>query len=333
MTSNPIKKQLEIKYVDNPTENSQLIMLTNLSLLVINQYLGLFRPKHFPVKLGLTFDDLLNDQDCYEIQKTLVKMAEQLARLNDTSLIFNRISHFIQSLDLAVCEIQQLLADSLDQVDMIASDEELIVTLQQWYETYIIMTAENLVAQVNYLPQSIADYVTMRFGFREQTTIYAENLGQGSIQASIGGQKSTYINFGAQDEVLSFFNDSYQFVTRISFMQALPVVEVKNCKLALINLANDTPELLQDVLSPTHNQQHQFSIQKLQQLMTTDGQAVVIANKNQFNKIDWHGSSLAYALEQGFVTETMNLLVEDNLLGDDQLTLLFFDMSKAPILE
>lgn len=320
-----------------PNKYRQQVMGMHLAVLMIDQYLALFRPTDFPTHVAVTYDDLFADKDNCQSLTSLITMAQHLIIKTPSSNLFMTIKRFLNHFDLDNPSLQAVMSAAFDRVDAITTDEPLIQVLQNWYDTYVQSAKGEWEVQSNYVSLPVMDQIVAYFGAQENKTIYTENIGHRAPQVILGGQTSTYIEYTTTDEITKLFGEIYQFVTNVATHKIIRSIKPHHgrCDIAVINLGAvsqpDWHQLSQTAHAhiPTRNQAQQFSITKLQRLMAPHGKVAIIANRDGLAKIKWDNGSSMAAMQSGLIDTMITLPTEQSADNTQDVSILFLDMAKA----
>lgn len=338
MIDKQVYTQFETTYIEDNRRQRKLIMGMNLSLLMINQYLGQFRPANFPVTIAVTFDDLLADLSSEEMVLVLKKMAVKLNTQHPENNLFIKIANFLADFDVNEAGMADLLASCIDCIDMLTIEDDVLCTLQRWYDTYVNEADDDEHARAKYVPLPVIDQLLSYYEIQDEANIYTENVGNGAIPLLVGGQASTYIDVAQNDFVTQLFGAIYQFLNQVpsnrinqDFKYVKPELQQQGCDLAIVNLGVFNPF---DSTS-THDtiptwKRTSFSIRQLQAILSNYGQAAIVGNTEALQQINWDNGTLEEGLESGFIETMMVLTADHSKMMPKDVTIFFLNMALAP---
>ncbi|CAH0418419.1 hypothetical protein [Periweissella ghanensis] len=338
MLDKQLYKQFMTPYLMDSRRQRKLVMGLNLSMLMINEYLGQFRPENFPITIAVTFDDIFAGLTPNEMMLKLKMMAAKLSQQHPENNLFIKISHFLASFDVAEVGMADLLLSCIDCIDMLTIDDDLMTTLQSWYDTYVSHAYDDKQVQANYVPMPVIDQLLNYYEIQDQANIYTENVGNGTVPLLIGGHASKYVEMAQTDFVTRLFGAIYQFINcvpskRINQNCAYLDQEVRQhgCDLAIVNLGvfNTFEHTTENEYIPTR-EATAFSIRNLQAILNSYGQAAIIGNADALKQIKWDNGSLEAALAGGFIETMIVLKADASQMMPKDVTIFFLNMAYAP---
>ncbi|MCM0599405.1 hypothetical protein [Periweissella fabalis] len=338
MIDKQVYKQFMTSYISDSCRQRKLVMGMNLSLLMINQYLGQFWPKNFSITVAVTFDDIFTDLAPSQMMIKLKMMVATLIKQHSENDLFVKIAHFLASFEIDEVGMDKLLVSCIDCIDMLTIEDDLMATLQCWYDTYIIEAYDDKQLQANYVPLPVIDQLINYYEIQDHANIYTENVGNGAIPLLIGGYKSMYVETAQSDYVTRLFGAIYQFINQVpskrisqSCLDVEGDLRQHGCDLAIVNLGifKVFDPTMEDEIIPTRKDMA-FSMQNLQAILNSYGQAAIIGNMTALKQIKWDNGSLEAALASGFIETMVILKADTSKMMPEDVTIFFLNMALSP---
>lgn len=306
------------------------VMTVHITLLVLNQYLGLFRPPGLSYVIPVTYQGLFSDMPPEKIKLKLLEMLTVMTEKTPDSNLFTILKQKLGAFDIKHSTNQTMLLTAINIVTEIKIDTAHAHVLQSWQDTYSYVAKAQIQIHTNYIPKQIITEIHTHLTPSEGARIYSENVGNANLTIKLGGNHSCYTDYSDCDVITQLFKEVRYFMARLPRHHVVigSKMHVKKYDLAVINLGTVTsnPKSIFDL--PTRDGNANLSLQKLTQLVSPQGKIVVISNQTNLTKVNWDlGSSLA-ALQSGFISHLKTLAASPSTLMPQAVSFLIFDMQQ-----